>query len=88
MCTVEDQLELHAVNLLERKENLMERYRNLIYADSIKPHPLSETVMLERTFISSERELLKEERYIAQYAPGKSHDELTYIDLFKHLWMS
>ncbi|XP_022797993.1 putative uncharacterized protein DDB_G0271606 isoform X1 [Stylophora pistillata] len=58
-----------STQLVKRSQKMMEKYRQLLYDESMREHPSAEMVMLYRVFLTNERSLLANERKIAKENP-------------------
>nr|XP_058959546.1 uncharacterized protein LOC131786510 [Pocillopora verrucosa] len=58
-----------STQLVKRSQKMMEKYRQLLYDESMREHPSAEMVMLYRVFLTNERSLLADERKIAKENP-------------------
>lgn len=55
--------------LVKRSQKMMEKYRQLLFDESMREHPSAEMVMLYRVFLTNERAALAEEKKLAKENP-------------------
>ncbi|XP_067312296.1 BRD4-interacting chromatin-remodeling complex-associated protein-like [Pseudorasbora parva] len=70
--SVDKQFECFSVVLLNRVKDMLNKYRQLLLAESLQESPSAEMVMLERLFLQSERLSLGEDRRRARRDPAES----------------
>lgn len=59
-------------NLLEKKSKMLDKFRLLLYKESMRKEPSSEMVMVQRMFLQDERALMQHERKLADTNRGES----------------
>ncbi|XP_056111793.1 BRD4-interacting chromatin-remodeling complex-associated protein [Rhinichthys klamathensis goyatoka] len=70
--SVDKQFECFSVVLLKRTKDMLNKYRQLLLAESEQDSPSAEMVMLERLFLQSERLSLGEDKRRARRDPAES----------------
>nr|XP_005169955.1 glioma tumor suppressor candidate region gene 1 protein-like isoform X1 [Danio rerio]XP_021323180.1 glioma tumor suppressor candidate region gene 1 protein-like isoform X1 [Danio rerio] len=70
--SVDKQFECFSVVLLKRIKDMLNKYRQLLLAESQQDSPSAEMVMLERLFLQSERLSLVEDKRRARREPAES----------------